>query len=260
MNTQKPTRDQLQMVFKDHRLVIAFESLFSDTAESIPSSIDDLSLDVIAAESKAVQALDSLTRIADALEMIATAPTQIQLAQSEDFSPQIQSYQKEDFSPASQTVLGDEIVANQIIQLPEPVYGEAYATNTTITVVVAAINTAYEVTTGLTGGLTRLMTFGGSHYLQVDRGGTYLVTWSMTIDTNTAADEVEGGIMIDGVAQSNGTSHTTVSVANDGSAIAASALFTLNALQQISFFIRNHTGARDIIVEHVSLTAVLIRS
>lgn len=132
-------------------------------------------------------------------------------------------------------------------------YGEMYATNISQTVTVGATNTAYELTGGLTGGTVLRVTFGGSHYLQVTDAGKYKFHWSLTIDTTTAGDEIEGGIMVNGTAQGNGTSHSAVSVASEGEAVASCGIVTLAANDQVSLFVRNHTGARDIVVEHAAL-------
>jgi hypothetical protein len=164
------------------------------------------------------------------------------------------------FLPSQRVIRAIEQLFEWISLLGNNPFGEMFATNTTITVTVSAANTAYEIASGITGVTTNRMTFGGSHYIQADIAGTYLLNWSATLDTSTAADEVEGGFMIDGVAQSNGTSHTTVSASNKGSCIAASAICTLASAQQLSIFVRNHTAARDIVVEHVSMTALMIKT
>lgn len=249
MNTNKPTRDQLQMVFKDHRLVIAFESLFEDTAVSIPAVINDLSLEMCAAESRATQALDALSRIANALEMLATAPVQIEGIKSNEFVPtSVVNADAQTFLP---------IVPEYI---DEASYGSFYATNIALVVAVAAPNTAYEVGSSMTTGTAlRLMSFGGAHYLQLERNGVYLVNWSMTIDTAIAGDAIEGGFMVDGTASEIGTAHTSVAAAAAASTISSSAVMPLSALNQLSLYVRNHTAARDIEVQHASLTATLIR-
>lgn len=248
MSTQKPTRDQLQMVFKDHRLVIAFESLFETTATDTPAAINELEINVGDAGSKAVQALDAVNRIANALEMLATAPAQVVGTQSNDF---IQPY----VNPETQIFFP---TATEYID--EAAYGSFYATNIALTVAVAAANTAYEVSSSMTTGTAlRLMSFGGDHYLQLERNGVYLVNWSMSIDTAVVGDAIEGGFMVDGTAVEIGTSHTSVPAGGAASAIAGSAVLPLSALNQISLFVRNQTAARDIEVQHASLTATLIR-
>lgn len=132
-------------------------------------------------------------------------------------------------------------------------YGEMYATNITQTVTVAASGTFYEVTGGFTGGTVLRTTFGGNHYLQVTDAGKYRIDWSMTIDSASANDELEGGFMVNGTAQSNATAHSSVSAASEGEALAASGIVTLAANDQVSLCVRNMTGARDIVVEHGTL-------
>lgn len=248
MNTQKPTRDQLQMVFKDHRLVIAFESLFDDTSVSIPAVINDLSLEMCAAESRATQALDALSRIANALEMLATAPANIVGNKTDEFIPTSVAQEQQVLLP---------VVPEYI---DEAAYGSFYATNIALVVAVAVANTAYEVNSSMTTGTAlRLMSFGGDHYLQLERNGIYLINWSMSIDTAIAEDAIEGGFMVDGTAIEIGTAHTSVAAASAASTISSSAVMPLSALNQLSLYVRNHTAARDIEVQHASLTATLIR-
>lgn len=146
-----------------------------------------------------------------------------------------------------------DIYVNIPMHCPTIAYGEMYATNISQTITVSASNTAYEITGGLTGGVVLRTTFGGSHYLQVTDAGKYKVSWSLTIDTATVGDEIEGGIMINGTAQSNATSHSSVSASSEGEAIAATGIITLAANDQVSLFVRNHTGARNIVMEHGSL-------
>jgi len=59
--------------------------------------------------------------------------------------------------------------------------------------------------------------------------------------------------MINGTAQSNATSHSSVSSASEGEAVAACGIVTLAANDQVSLFLRNHTAGRNIVVEHASL-------
>jgi hypothetical protein len=132
-----------------------------------------------------------------------------------------------------------------------------YATNISETVAVAAANTAYEVTGGFTAGQLHLVTFPDDHYLLVTKAGRYLINWSMSMDTPSAGDNVEGGIMVNGTASSVGTAHSTVPVGGAGNA-ASNAILDLAANDQVSLFVRNHDNADDITIEHASLSIVQI--
>ena len=132
-------------------------------------------------------------------------------------------------------------------------YGEMYATNVNQTVTVSAPNTPYEITTGFVVGSTNSILFGSDHYLQVKNSGKYLAHWNMSVDTSIESDEVEGGLMINGVEQQNGTAHTTVPVASGASNIASQSLLNLAANDAVSLYVRNHSAARNIVWEHGSL-------
>lgn len=69
------TRDQLASFLQDHEQIKQFERLFASVNELVPTTIADLIINTGNADQKAVQALDALKRIADALELLATAPT-----------------------------------------------------------------------------------------------------------------------------------------------------------------------------------------
>jgi hypothetical protein len=68
------TRDQLATFLKDHEQIRQFERLFADVNQLEPTTLVDLAITASTAGQQAVQALDALNRIANALEMIAAAP------------------------------------------------------------------------------------------------------------------------------------------------------------------------------------------
>lgn len=138
-------------------------------------------------------------------------------------------------------------------------YGEMYATNTSNTIVVSAQNVAHNIilASGLVTGRTN-QTAVSATTIEVTRAGVYLCNWSMTADTTASADEIEGGIMINGSAQAKGGSHTTVAATSEGVSMASDGIILLNANDKVGLFIRNHTAARDVIVEHLSMTLVMI--
>ncbi len=165
------------------------------------------------------------------------------------------------FLPSQRVIRAVEQLFEWIRLLGNPPFGEMYASNVAIVVAVAAVNTKYEVTTGLTTGLANLMTFGGGHYLAPEVSAKYLVNWSMSLDAATANDQVEGGIMVDGVALPNGTAHTTMPGGGaSATTVAASAIVDVTALSQLSLYVRNTTAARNITVEHASFTVTLVKS
>lgn len=242
------TRDQLAAFLKDHQSIKQFELLFSTVDAIAPNFVNEVSIAAENAGSRAQEALDALQRIADALELLASAPTVPTTLDDVLATPRTELTAQDDLAPPCVPLIA------------EAAYGSFYATNIALTVVVAAANTAYEITSSMTSGPDlRLVTFGGAHYLQLERDGTYLINWSLSIDTAVAADAIEGGIMVDGVASNVGTGHTSVPAAGLASTIAGSAILSLASLNQLSLYVRNHTAARDIEVQHASFTATLLR-
>ncbi len=73
-NNLNLSRNQLAAFLKDHESIRQFERLFS-LADSIgPDGLNEVQVEVGTAAARAQLALDQLTRIADALELLATAP------------------------------------------------------------------------------------------------------------------------------------------------------------------------------------------
>ena len=68
------TRDQLATFLKDHEQIRQFERLFADVNQLEPTTLTDLAVTASTAGQQAVEALDALNRIANALEMLAAAP------------------------------------------------------------------------------------------------------------------------------------------------------------------------------------------
>jgi hypothetical protein len=68
------TRDQLATFLKDHEQIRQFERLFADVNQLEPTTLVDLAITASTTGQQAVEALDSLNRIANALEMLAAAP------------------------------------------------------------------------------------------------------------------------------------------------------------------------------------------
>lgn len=92
------TRAQLSEFLPDPRAVRAFEQLLKQASDLLPAdvqtilaAIDDVAVEAASADARAVQCLDALNRIADALEVLATAPAGQQAQQSiDDLTPPVQ--------------------------------------------------------------------------------------------------------------------------------------------------------------------------
>jgi len=144
---------------------------------------------------------------------------------------------------------------------PNLYYGEMYGTNINQTVTITTIDTDTELGAGLSNGLLSGFTFQNSHELICTAPGLYLINWSMSVETISVANkECEGGIMIDNVGQVKATAHAEVSPggSNRPETISGTGLFQLELNNAVSLFVSNHTDTTDMVVSHVSLTALKI--
>lgn len=137
-------------------------------------------------------------------------------------------------------------------------FGNMYMYQGSTTVTVSVVDTWYELASGLTGGETNGVTFQNTHELLVSKAGKYLVNWSMSLDTPTAADEVMGAVGVNGTVNTSTASHTTVGNNDQGVAVAGTGILDLAADDVVSMFVLNETNTNNITVEHVTLTIMQI--
>jgi hypothetical protein len=144
-------------------------------------------------------------------------------------------------------------------------FGHAYGFELTQTITVASADTWYELTAGLSSGNVNNVTFGGNHYLSVDKAGMYNVEWSASIETNTADQELMGSITVNSADHNvalnsestnakSAANHATVVSANKAISLSGSAILSLSATDQVSLIFLNKTLATDIVVEHAVIT------
>jgi hypothetical protein len=138
-------------------------------------------------------------------------------------------------------------------------YGDNIAQNVSITVV----DTFVRIGGGISSGTCAGFTFQNDRELKCDIAGKYFITWSISAKTSAVANkEVEGAIMIGGVASTVGTAHAEVSPggSNRPETISGNGVFTLAVDDLVSLAVANRTDTTDIVVEHVSLTAIRLTS
>ena len=135
----KITRNELAEFLPSQRAIRAFEQLFALIPSSLNDSaavIEEVSVNAQNADSKAVQALSAIDRLANAVELLALAPNSIPAFPQSDIVPPV------------------TVVSQQPDILP-PVINEARrkrygAFHSTVTQTAAAINTAYPMTLNTT--------------------------------------------------------------------------------------------------------------
>ena len=148
---------------------------------------------------------------------------------------------------------------DDIVSTVKDVYGSMYADHGNETVTVTNAATEYEITAGFTTGVKlQGCTFGGAHYVEVDYAGTYLITWSLSIHTDTNADILGGGFMINGTGNAAGSAHCIAGVLSESQTVSGTAIVSLSAEDEISLYVVNMEDTNDISMQHGSLTVVRI--
>ena len=135
----KITRNELAEFLPSQRAIRAFEQLFALIPSSLNDSaavIEEVSVNAQNADSKAVQALSAIDRLANAVELLALAPNSIPAFPETDIAPPV-------------------TVVNQQLDILPPVINEVrrkrYGVfHSTVTQTAAAINTAYPMTLNTT--------------------------------------------------------------------------------------------------------------
>lgn len=160
---RKLTRDQLAKFLPDHESIKVFEQITANSGELLPDQIDQLALDTGIAQANATSALDSLDRIAQALELLTTAPPEARTSDDAAFLlPPVQPEKRKR-------------------------YGTFYDTTTQVP---AAINTAYAITfntTDLSFGVYRGAT---TSRIYVDEPGVYDFQFSAQLDNTSGGNHL----------------------------------------------------------------------
>ena len=66
--------------------------------------------------------------------------------------------------------------------------------------------------------------------------------------------QIEGGIMINGVAKDEGQAHRTIDGVTDTGAMCSEALLKLTAGDEVSLFVQNQTNTTNINVDHLNVS------
>lgn len=186
------TRDQLAKFLPDHEAIRRFEKLFSIVETVAPDVINEVNNAAENAGSRATQALGEISRMANALEMLALAP------QSQLTTPDFIERAPTELTPAR--------------------WGSFFDTTTQTA---AAINTAYAMTfdnTDLSFGVYRGAT---TSQIFVTNPGIYNIQFSAQLDNTSGGNHlVYIWIQVNGVDVPNSAGELRLK-GNDGELIAA---------------------------------------
>lgn len=211
----KITRNELAQFLPSQRAIRAFEQLF----ELIPSSLNDsatlieeASTNAQNADSKAVQALAAISRLADAVELLAGAPEPTRIP---DELPVVPVQQAPGNIEQNLALLA---LAPPLVPAKVPRYGTFYDTTTQTA---AAINTAYPVTLNATDLSFGVRIGSPTSRVYVDSDGVYNFQFSMQLD------KTSGGVglfylwaRINGVDQANSATQIRIQ-GNNAESVAA---------------------------------------
>ena len=158
----KITRNELAEFLPSQRAIRAFEQLFALIPSSLNDSaavIEEVSVNAQNADSKAVQALSAIDRLANAVELLALAPNSIPAFPETDIAPPV-------------------TVVNQQLDILPPVINEVrrkrYGVfHSTVTQTAAAINTAYPMTLNTTDISFGVYTGTPTSRVYIDTEGFY---------------------------------------------------------------------------------------
>ncbi len=139
------------------------------------------------------------------------------------------------------------------------VYGHVFTNNEPIDVSMALVDVWYELvgSTAWNVGQLNLCTFSDPR-VTVLVAGRYEIAWSLSTNyssTPGAKQQLEYGIMVDGVIQVEGAAHRTLSNTSDTGSACSSAIIDLPANSAISLASKNETsGGKTISVQHGNFT------
>ena len=137
-------------------------------------------------------------------------------------------------------------------------YGHMYAHNVTGTVVVASADVQYPVSGSFRSGLLNGFTFSNTMHLKPTVAGRYLATYSISIYSASANQEIESALMYNSVFQSGSSAHAEATGANKSHALSGSMILDMAANSILGISVANHTGGNNLIMEHGNLSVLLI--
>ena len=139
-------------------------------------------------------------------------------------------------------------------------FGFIYNHNTSTTVTITTQNTPTKISSGFTAGEIFRTKFQNNSEIKLNQGGYYDLIWQISfILAAGAAQEIEGDIMINGVATGKISAHRFISTATDTGSMGAPGKLKLNVDDVISLSVENKSSTNNIIIEHAELSIERIK-
>ena len=143
----KLLRSELAEFLPSQRAIRAFEQLFDvipSQLNTTTSSSEEASINAANADSRAQQALDAISRLAEAVELLALAPPEATVTQSVDIAPPVVQFSGSDnLSPPIVPFVHQPDLLPPIAEIKRKRYG---VFQSSVTQTAAVIDTAYPVT------------------------------------------------------------------------------------------------------------------
>jgi len=144
-------RAELAKFLPSQRAIRAFEQLFDIVPSQIvqnTASAEEASINAANADSRAQQAVDAISRLADALELLALAPPEATVTQTVDIAPPVVQFGGSDnLSPPVVPFIEQSDLLPPIAEIKRKRYG---VFQSSVTQTAAYIDTAYPVTYDIT--------------------------------------------------------------------------------------------------------------
>lgn len=137
-------------------------------------------------------------------------------------------------------------------------YGHIYAHNVTGTVVVASADVQYPVSGSFRSGLLSGFTFSNAMHLKPTVAGRYLATYSISVYSASANQEIESALMYNSVFQSGSSAHVEGTGANKPHDLSGSMIIDMAANSILGLSVANHTGGNNLVMQHGNLSVLLI--
>lgn len=144
------------------------------------------------------------------------------------------------------------------VYLNSMIFGGMYADNISQSVTISATDTHYEVGGSISGGNTNHMTFQNSKELKILDAGTYLITYSISVQCANANQEIETSIMVNSTASARLSAHTNITTANQPRVLSGTNPISLTVNDVVKFCVANHTATNNIVVSHANMSIVRI--
>lgn len=135
-------------------------------------------------------------------------------------------------------------------------YGEMYSENAAFAIVIAAGNTWTTVGGGFSAGTTNAFTFQNASELKCNVAGKYEASWSLSLETTGANDDIEGGVAVGGTIQTNTISHAKVATPNEEFHLSSHGIISLALEDVVTIQVNNNTDGDDLVLEHANLLLV----